>query len=433
MRWLVLSKNDLTGSIPPELGSLANLMILRLDENTLTGSIPPELGALPKLEFLWLAENVLTGPIPRELGALPNLEILWLENNHLTGPIPLEFGSLANLTSLNLGDDSLTGTIPEELAALAELEVLRLQGNDLRGSVPPAIGGLENLSSLVIARNGGLSGALPAGLTDLRRFEELLAADTNLCAPSEAGFQDWLSGVLRRRVVTCGGDEPPTVVLIQAVQSRDHPVPLVADEDALLRVFVESGRNTGASFPPVRATFYRNGSRTHVVDIPGRPVPIPRQIDEGDLTASANAEIPGRVVQPGLEMVIDVDPEGTLGPDPGVKKRIPETGRLAVEVRTMPVVADGDGGSSFVFALPVQAGWAEELAGITLSGPGGSVRLDGQTGRPVTILRDPGTGEIRGILRGLAGGDDAVSALAIEPGLEVLTSRGIPAVEDWGR
>ena len=337
MRWLVLSQNDFTGSIPPELGSLANLEVLRLEENALTGSIPPELGALPKLEALWLAENVLTGPIPRELGALPNLEILWLENNHLTGPIPLEFGSLANLTSLNLGDNSLTGPIPAELGALANLEVLRLQGNDLRGSVPPEIGGLENLSSLVFAGNGGLSGSLPAGLTDLRRMEELLATDTNLCAPAEAGFQDWLSGVPRRRVVTCGGDEPPAVILTQAVQSRDHPVPLVADEDVLLRVFVESERNTVANFPPVRATFFRNGSRTHVVDIPGRPVPIPRQIDEGDLAASANAEIPGRVVQPGLEMVIDVDPEGTLGPDPGVKKRIPETGRLAVEVRTVPV------------------------------------------------------------------------------------------------
>ena len=189
----------------------------------------------------------------------------------------------------------------------------------------------------MLAGNAGLSGALPAGLADLRGLEELLTAGTNLCAPAGAGFQDWLSGVPRRRVVICGDDEPPAVILTQAVQSRDHPVPLVADEEALLRVFVESKRDSGAHFPPVRATFYRNGSTTHVVDIPGRPVPIPRQIDEGDLTASANAEIPGWVVQPGLEMVIDVDPEGTLGPAPGVKKRIPETGRLAVEVRTMPV------------------------------------------------------------------------------------------------
>ncbi len=104
---------------------------------------------------------------------------------------------------------------------------------------------------------------------------------------------------------------------------------------------------------------------------------------------------------------------------------------------SMPKVADGDGRSSLVFALPVRPGWDEELASISLSGPGGAVRLDEETDRPVTILRDSGTGEIRGILRGVAGGsgsgDDAVSALALEPGVEVLVSRGIPEAEDWSR
>ena len=42
------------------------------------------------------------------------------------------------------------------------------------------------------------------------------------------------------------------------------------------------------------------------------------------------------MVQPGLEMVIEVDPEGTLDPALGVAKRIPETGRLEVDVREMP-------------------------------------------------------------------------------------------------
>ena len=482
------------------------------------------------------------------------------------------------------------------------------------------------------------------------------------------------------------------------MQSRDFPVPLVAAEEALLRVFVTSSRGHGTSLPPVRATFYRNGAKTHVVDIPGKPVPIPKEVDEGDLSSSANARIPAWVVQPGLEMVIDIDPEGTLGPDPGVAKRIPGRGRLPVEVRTMPVfdltvipflwtrspdssivelvtgmardpeghpllsdtrtllpineldvkahppvwvstnnvfalvhetelirvmeggsgyykgmmagnisgaggaakrpgwvsfsaaepstlahelghnlslyhspcgnpsdvdpsypdadgsigawgydfsepsrllppvwrdlmaycrnrprwigdyhftnalryrlratasgevktlvaktakslllwggvdsdgipflepafvvdapaalprskgefeitgrnadgeelfslrfpmtqVADGDGGSSFVFVLPAQPGWDEELASISLNGPGGSVRLDEEIDRRVTILRNPKTGEIRGILRGVAGGsgsgDDTVSALSLEPGMEAITSRGIPQAIDW--
>ena len=182
-----------------------------------------------------------------------------------------------------------------------------------------------------------MSGALPARLTDLRRLEELQAGGTGLCAPSDAGFQDWLAGIWKRRVIGCSAGDPPSAYLTQAVQSREFPVPLVAGEEALLRVFVTASRATDEGSPPVRATFYRNGSKTHALDIPWRSDSIPNEVKEGDLSASANSEVPGWMVQPGLEMVIDIDPNETLGPNPGVTKRIPESGRLAVDVRAMPV------------------------------------------------------------------------------------------------
>ena len=59
-------------------------------------------------------------------------------------------------------------------------------------------------------------------------------------------------------------------------------------------------------------------------------------MDESDLGLSANATIPDSVVQPGLEMVIDIDPEGKLDPGLGVVKRIPESGRAPVLVHEMP-------------------------------------------------------------------------------------------------
>ena len=114
--------------------------------------------------------------------------------------------------------------------------------------------------------------------------------------------------------------------LTQAVQSREHPVPLVAGEEALLRVFVTAPRVTTVGVPPVRARFYLNGTVRHVVDIPPTTTPIPTEVVEGDLSSSANAEIPAEVVQPGLEMVIEIDGD-----------RIPETGRMAVDVHEMPV------------------------------------------------------------------------------------------------
>ena len=65
----------------------------------------------------------------------------------------------------------------------------------------------------------------------------------------------------------------------------------------------------------------------------------------------------------------------------------------------MPRTADGDGASSFAFALPVEPGWAGELAGVTLAGPGGSFALNDDGGVAAAILRDPRTGRVRGILR----------------------------------
>ena len=96
---LDLSLNQLTGSIPAELGNLTQLVELLLWNNELTGSIPSELGNLTNLRFLYLYQNQLTGSIPSELGNLTNLQHLYLSLNQLTGSIPSELGNLTNLGS----------------------------------------------------------------------------------------------------------------------------------------------------------------------------------------------------------------------------------------------------------------------------------------------------------------------------------------------
>ena len=362
LRGLTLSRNRLTGPIPPELGNLTGLTGLNLGDNGFTGPIPPELGNLLSLRELYLSGNALTGPIPPELGDLTNLGTLYLSENDLTGPLPPELGSLTSLRRLELFSNHLAGPIPPELGNLTGLEILRLEGNSLTGPVPPEFGDLTNLGTLYLSgndltgpippelgrmsglrhldlsNNSGLAGPLPTELSGLGQLETLLAAGTDLCAPDDPGFRAWL-GAVGARIPPCVSGDLASAYLTQAVQSRKYPVPLVAGEKALLRVFVTAASPTTAGIPPVRARFYLDGAEIHVADIPARAASIPTEIHEGDLSRSANAEIPGGIVQPGLEMVVEIDPAGTLD-DPGLRvaRRIPETGRLAVDVREMPAL-----------------------------------------------------------------------------------------------
>ena len=355
LEYLGLWSNALT-SIPPELGELGNLQRLDLDENRLT-SIPAGLAGLGRLEILWAASNRLTS-IPPELSALNSLRVLALEGNRLTD-IAIESGGYPNLRLLDLSSNELTSfppglgelgslrqlelddnrltDVPPGLGGLAGLEILDVASNELSGPLPAGLVELTGLTSLGVADNAGLTGALPLDLTALEGLEDLHTTGTELCAPADPAFLDWLEGVTRQRVALCDGGGGAAAYLTQSVQSREFPVPLVAGKPALLRVFVTAEQATDATMPPVRATFYRDGAVTHELDIPGKADSIPTTIDESSLSKSANAEIPGWVVQPGLEVVIEPDPEGTLDPELGVAGRIPPTGRMAVDVRAMPV------------------------------------------------------------------------------------------------
>ncbi len=296
------------------VGTDGRVVGIRLPGNKLSGSLPQVLVGLSYLEQLSLSRNRLSGPIPPELGALSSLQQLWLYANELSGPILPELGNMSRL------------------------ELLRIESNDLEGSVPPELSEVSTLRILRLSKNAGLSGLFPSSFTALSGLEELLAGGTDLCAPSDPDFLEWLASIYKLRLARCTDAAMSTAYLTQAVQSREFPVPLLAGEEALLRVFVTAAGSNSEGIPPVRAMLYRDGAQVHQVEIPGKPGPIPTTIGEGDLGTSANAGIPADVVQPGLEMVIEIDPAGTLDPELGVVARIPESGRLAVDVRAMPVL-----------------------------------------------------------------------------------------------
>ncbi len=335
LQTLWLAENRLSGPTPPELGDLAALTELQLDDNRLVGPIPHQLANAAELEQLHLANNALSGAIPIWLAGLDKLRLLDLSGNRLSDYLPAAFGDFARLEYLNLAYNDLFGAIPSELGRLGGLTELYLGGNSLSGSVPPESANLTRLRALALTANADLSGPLPEGLSNLRELSHLQAIGTKLCAPDDAALSAWLNGLITRRMRPCGV-EPVAAYLTQTIQSRELPIALVAGEEALLRVFPTAARANTDPMPAVRADFYLGGTFAHSVSIDAGSDSIPTVLDESSLENSVNATLPAGFVQPGLEMAIEIDPQRTLDESVGVVRRIPDAGRLAVEVRSMP-------------------------------------------------------------------------------------------------
>jgi hypothetical protein len=122
--------------------------------------------------WLSLRGNQLSGSLPKELGDLTNIWGLELPSNNLRGPIPTELGELTTLDTLMLQNNTLTGLIPESLGDLEWLTGLSLSYNRLSGPVPPTLMNLRNLDWLYLrGQTGCLTAATPAFGTWLAGFD----------------------------------------------------------------------------------------------------------------------------------------------------------------------------------------------------------------------------------------------------------------------
>jgi hypothetical protein len=100
--------------------------------------------------------------------------------------------------------------------------------------------------------------------------------------------------------------------LSQATQRLDRSVTLVANRDALLRVFMKANEDNKLA-PVVRVTLRdATGAVLLTRDLPGPVAGVPTDIHEGDLTASWNLPIPGDLVQPGNSLLAEMQLIGPI-------------------------------------------------------------------------------------------------------------------------
>jgi len=202
---LYLNLNTLEGAIPPGIGRLTRLEVLNLDGgftqtqrrfepwvdperrntygepgvffgNQLTGSVPSEIGNLRRLRVLNLHRNMLGAEtdryaLPESVANLRALEFLDASGNQLHGAIPRGIATLPMLRQLNLDDNFLTGEIPGDWSQADSLESLVLEGNRLQGHLPAFLP--RNLTFLDVHENF-LTGSVNEPLIRLKRLEGAL-------------------------------------------------------------------------------------------------------------------------------------------------------------------------------------------------------------------------------------------------------------------
>lgn len=126
--------------------------------------------------------------------------------------------------------------------------------------------------------------------------------------------------------------------ITQSVQRSDGSIPLIAQRDGLLRVFAR-GNAVSTQMPAVRARFYQGGAIVHEVTIPAPSATLPVSHDERSLTSTWNAAVPGSLLQPGISLLVEVDPANEVAEADETDNSFPESGSpLALDVRTAPVL-----------------------------------------------------------------------------------------------
>lgn len=143
----------------------------------------------------------------------------------------------------------------------------------------------------------------------------------------------------------------PAIYLTQAAQNVDGTVPIIAGRKAFLRVFA-NGDEVSFYEPRVRATFYKDGEAVHRVSINPPAELLPDEVDESRLDRSYNAVIPGEVLQPGVGLVVEIDPGGVVPQSAASQSRIPAQGVMPLDIVDVPTLHQ--------VIVPVLVTWAPD-------------------------------------------------------------------------
>ena len=340
---LDLAYNNLSGSLPPELGALGSLAYVFLNGNSeLSGIVPTTYAELAGLVGFGIdgtklclgldddslklyAQMTFVRPrlcSPAEYDRLLLEDIFdelrgvgwtaatnWTSNAPLSSWHGVRLDGLNRVAELKLDSMNLRGPLPSTFGHFQGLRTLSLRGNHLSGSVPATFGNLRTLKVLDLSSNAALTGPLPLTMTDVP-LARLDIGDTGLCLVDRSGVTAWVSEMEALRAEHCASvGSPflriPGVLATQAVQTPENDVPIVASNDLWLRVFV-TNREAGHYAPVlVIATVSVAGTVEWSDSTRVRALELPTDTNWRFSDDATVIRVPGEVVVPGMTIVVE--------------------------------------------------------------------------------------------------------------------------------
>ena len=341
---------NLLEELPPDIFESMDLLSdLQLADNRLERWPADALRGLSSLEYLWIGDNRLPVLPSGALESLPALRYLDLSRNAIESLSPGSFSGASDLRLLWLaGNPGAPFHLTVTLERLADPNPASPHEARIRAVLTEAAP--FNLRIPLAAAGGSLSASgttIPAGEATSPPVGVVGAPGSSLSVTALAPPlpSDGCMGTECFTGLELAAGDPlvlanpraakvlvPAVHLIQSTQSLDGEVPLVAGRRALLRVFATSD-SANAFQPTARARFFQDGRAVHEAALTPPPAGIPTVLARGRLPRTFNATIPGPVLQPGVEMAVELDPERALPLTPGSVRRVPAEGTVPLDVR----------------------------------------------------------------------------------------------------
>lgn len=152
LQFLDLSNNKIT-ALSSDFWSLGSLKTLNLSYNQISGSLPDNVGNFGLVENFDISFNNFSGELPAAISSLVNLQVLKLNHNGFHSIIPSGILNCKSLVLIDVSSNKLNGTLPHGFgSAFPKLRTLNLAENRIHGR-DSDFSELKSITLLNISKN----------------------------------------------------------------------------------------------------------------------------------------------------------------------------------------------------------------------------------------------------------------------------------------